>query len=135
MTQKELAKASGVSQVTISYAERDITDPMKLTKTRLARALKLRSEDIFPPDSDQEQVISTNRVSEYRVKRDMTQEELTKASGVCQVTISFIENMKTEPAENTKKRLAEALEVEMEVIFPPKSKLKKKMSPPSRLAR
>jgi len=134
MTQKELAKASGVSQVTISYTENQLSEPMYLTKVRLARALKLSPEVIFPPDSNQAQVISTNRVLNYRGKRDMTQEELAKASGVCQVTISFIENMKTEPAENTKKRLAKALSVKVKEIFPPKSKPKKKTNPSFRLA-
>ena len=126
MTQKELAKASGISQVTISYIENQLSEPMSLTKARLARTLKVDSETLFPPDQDQAQAISTNRVLDYRVKRDMTQRELAKASGISQVTISFIENLQTEPTENTKKRLANALEVEMGKIFPSKSKSKKK---------
>jgi len=49
MTQKELAKASGVSQVTISFIENQLSDPMNLTKQKLARALKVEVEQIFPP--------------------------------------------------------------------------------------
>lgn len=49
MTQRELAKASGVSQVTIAFIENQLSDPMDLTKHKLARALKVEVEQIFPP--------------------------------------------------------------------------------------
>ncbi|MBU1092383.1 helix-turn-helix domain-containing protein [Patescibacteria group bacterium] len=49
MTQRELAKASGVSQVTISFTETMQSEPMGLTKQKLARALKVAPEKIFPP--------------------------------------------------------------------------------------
>jgi len=48
MTQKELAKASGVSQVTISFIENQLSEPMELTKQKLARALKIDPEKLFP---------------------------------------------------------------------------------------
>ena len=49
MTQKELAKASGVSQVTISFIENQLSEPMELTKQKLARALKIDPLKLFPP--------------------------------------------------------------------------------------
>ncbi|MFA5967480.1 MAG: helix-turn-helix transcriptional regulator [Patescibacteria group bacterium] len=53
MTQKELAKVSGVSQVTISFAENQLSEPMELTKEKLARALKIDREKLFPPPKKQ----------------------------------------------------------------------------------
>ena len=49
MTQKELAKASGVSQVTISFIENNLHEPMELTKQKLSLALKIPPEKLFPP--------------------------------------------------------------------------------------
>lgn len=51
MTQKELAKASGVSQVTISFIENGLSEPMDLTMQKLARALKVRKDRLFPKHS------------------------------------------------------------------------------------
>jgi len=49
MTQKELAKTSGISQVTISFIENQLSDPMELTKEKLSRALKVPPDKLFPP--------------------------------------------------------------------------------------
>lgn len=48
MTQKELAKASGVCQVTISFTENQLSEPIDSTKEKLARALKVSPEKLFP---------------------------------------------------------------------------------------
>jgi len=48
MTQGDLAKASNVSQVTISFIENGISEPMELTKEKLARALKISVRKLFP---------------------------------------------------------------------------------------
>ncbi len=61
-----------------------------------------------------------NNLRAYRVKKLMTQKGLAKASGVSQVTISFIENGLSEPMDLTKQKLARALKVDPEKIFPPK---------------
>jgi len=66
--------------------------------------------------------LSTNHLQDYRVKKLMTQKELAKASGVSQVTISFIENCLSEPMELTKQKLARALKVDVKKIFPPETK-------------
>jgi transcriptional regulator with XRE-family HTH domain len=50
MTQKELAEKSGVSQVTISFIENELSVPMDLTKQKLSRALKLTPKEIFPDE-------------------------------------------------------------------------------------
>lgn len=52
LTQKQLAKKSGVSQVTISFIENELSEPMELTKEKLSRALKVPVVDIFPEDDD-----------------------------------------------------------------------------------
>ncbi|MCG3152728.1 MAG: hypothetical protein GEEBNDBF_02031 [bacterium] len=48
MTQKQLAEKSGVSQVTISFIENQLSNPMDLTKQKLAQALAVAPEDLFP---------------------------------------------------------------------------------------
>ena len=63
-----------------------------------------------------------NNLRAYRVKKLMTQKDLAKASGVSQITISFIENGLSEPMENTKAKLARALRVEPENLFPKANK-------------
>jgi len=48
LSQKALAKAAGVSTVTISFIENDLIDPKDLTKTRLAKFFMIPVEEIFP---------------------------------------------------------------------------------------
>ena len=48
LTQKQLAEKSGVSQVTISFIENQLSNPMDLTKQKLARALAVTPEELFP---------------------------------------------------------------------------------------
>ena len=58
------------------------------------------------------------RIKEYRKKRKMSQEELSKKSGVCRSTISALENG-TERATSSKTLLsiARALETTVDNIF------------------
>jgi transcriptional regulator with XRE-family HTH domain len=67
---------------------------------------------------------SMNYLRDFRVRKLMTQKELAKASGVSQVTISFIENQLSEPMELTKQKLARALKIAPEKLFPPKTRKK-----------
>ncbi len=69
-----------------------------------------------------------NCLREYRVKKLMTQKELAKASGVSQVTISFIENELSEPMDLTKQKLARALKIESETLFPPRTRRRERMT-------
>jgi len=127
MTQKELANKSGVCQVTISQTENDHSKPMERTKLKLAKTFRVPADEIFPPKkqgiSQQEQeTAQPNHLRDCRIKKRMTQKELAKASGVSQVTISFIENQLSEPMDLTKQRLARALKVPPEKLFPHKEK-------------
>ena len=70
---------------------------------------------------------SMNYLRDFRVKKLMTQKELAKASGVSQVTISFIENQLSEPMELTKQKLARALKVAPEKLFPPKERRRQRI--------
>ena len=63
-----------------------------------------------------------NYLRDYRVKKLMTIEDLSKKSGVSQVTISFIENQLAKPMEFTKQKLARALKIDMDKIFPKKAR-------------
>lgn len=68
-----------------------------------------------------------NYLREFRVRKLMTQKELAKASGVSQVTISFIENQLSEPMDLTKQKLARALKVEPEKLFPPRDRKRERV--------
>ncbi len=63
-----------------------------------------------------------NYLRDYRIKKLMTQKDFAQKSGVSQVTIAFIENQLSEPMQLTKEKLARALGVPAEKIFP-KSRL------------
>ncbi|HDS30352.1 MAG TPA: XRE family transcriptional regulator [Firmicutes bacterium] len=68
-----------------------------------------------------------NYLREFRVRKLMTQKELAKVSGVSQVTISFIENQLSEPMDLTKQKLARALKVEPEALFPPRERKRERI--------
>ncbi|MFH0912632.1 MAG: helix-turn-helix transcriptional regulator [Patescibacteria group bacterium] len=130
MTQKELAKASGVCQVTISQTENDRSEPMDRTKLKLAKPFGVPANKIFLPkekrtaQQEKETTAQPNCLRDCRIKKLMSQKELAAASGISQVTISFIENQLSEPMELTKQKLARALKVAPEKLFPPKKQKK-----------
>lgn len=113
--QKKLAEISGISVVSISFIENHLVEPMDLTKMKLAGALGVPIAELFL--SKEPQTMHLLRL--YRIKKGMTQTELANASGISQVTISFIESYRVgNPTEITKRRLARALKVSREKIFP-----------------
>ena len=112
MTQKELAKKSGVCQVTISFTETDTSTPMDLTKEKLAWALKVPVKKLFPDGE------SKNSLWGFRVKRLTTQRELAKESGVDQTLISFAENSLIILPGPAKQSLAKALGTTVKNLFP-----------------
>lgn len=60
------------------------------------------------------------RIREYRVKKNMTQTELSELSGVSRATISMIENDDLHNVKSfTLDRIAAALGVEMRDLFLP----------------
>lgn len=112
--QKKLAEISGISVVSISFIENHLVMPMDLTKAKLARALKVPVADLFPDTLER-----AHLMRQYRTKKGMTQMELAIASGISQVTISFIESYRVgNPTEITKRKLARALKVSRNKIFP-----------------
>ena len=72
------------------------------------------------------EVSSINRLREFRVKADMSQIELSKETGVAQATISNIESGNRTPSYLTRQRLAKALGVPVEEIFPNDGNLSKR---------
>lgn len=62
--------------------------------------------------------VEMHRVKEERVKRYLSQSALAKKAGVSQVTISFIECGYTDPQPVTKQKIADALELTVDDLFP-----------------
>ena len=63
-------------------------------------------------------VVPLNNLRKYRLRSITTQKQLAKASGVSQVTISFIENLLQVPYGLTCVKLAKALGKPVDVVFP-----------------
>jgi transcriptional regulator with XRE-family HTH domain len=59
-----------------------------------------------------------NRVREFRLQMDYTQEDLAQASGVSVFTVSRIESGKNQPTRLTRRALAKALKHPEQVVFP-----------------
>jgi transcriptional regulator with XRE-family HTH domain len=57
------------------------------------------------------------RITYLRERRNLTQGELAKNAGVSQSTIAHIENGNKDPSLSTLKKIAEALDVHMAVLF------------------
>ncbi len=53
MTQDELAQEAGVAKTTISRVENGHINPTQITKKRLAKALGVPVDEIFPEDSNE----------------------------------------------------------------------------------
>lgn len=68
-----------------------------------------------------------NNLKEFRIRKLMTQKDLSEKSGVSQVTISFLENDLVEnPTDLTKQKLAMALRCTSLQLFPDDSQSQKK---------
>lgn len=120
LTQKDLAKASGVNEVTISYAENGLSEPGDLIQVMLVVGLGMSKTEanlakVFPDNDTWDD--GSNKLRSYRARKLMTQKDLAKASGVTQVTISFIESGLSEPINLTKQKLSKALKVEPAILF------------------
>jgi len=59
-----------------------------------------------------------NRVKEARFKKGKTQIQLFKETGMWPSRISYIENGYMKPSKKEKKKLANALSVEVDWLFP-----------------
>ena len=59
-----------------------------------------------------------NRVKKTRIKKGLSQFELSKGSNITQSNLSQIENGKIYPYPGWRKRIATALEVEEDYLFP-----------------
>lgn len=57
------------------------------------------------------------KIRVLRVQKNMTQEDLARASGVCPCSICFIENGKKKPRASTVVKIANALSVEPEELL------------------
>ena len=61
MSQKELSNKSGVSQVTISFIENGLTIPMDLTRRKLAKALRIKPDELFPEEEKKMRALQTSK--------------------------------------------------------------------------
>jgi len=67
-----------------------------------------------PTASELTQLMRTTPIKGWRLFRNMTQSELAEKTGLKQTHVSLMEANKIKPRENTLKKLAEALNCEVE---------------------
>lgn len=87
---------------------------------------KLKS-DLFGKDSElKEMYLETqpeydiaNAIIRGRIDRDLTQEDLAKATGIQQAKISRLERGDANPSLKTLKRLAKGLNMQLKISFEP----------------
>ena len=77
----------------------------------------MASNSIGNKDTGIDQFSLPERISYLRERRNLTQGELAKAANVSQSTIAHIENGNKDPSLSTLKKIAEALDVHMAVLF------------------
>ena len=59
-------------------------------------------------------------IAEARKSRNMSQTELSRMTGIIQADISRIENGKANPTINVLKRLADALQMNLNLLYEPR---------------
>lgn len=67
-----------------------------------------------PSASELTQLMRTSPIKGWRLFRNMTQSELAESTGLKQTHVSLMEANKIKPRENTLKKLAEALNCEVD---------------------
>lgn len=65
-----------------------------------------------------QKAIAQNRLREFRIIPRVSQWQLALMSGVKQSRISLIENLLVKPTANEKKKLADALKIAIDEVFP-----------------
>lgn len=133
MTQAQLAELSGVSRKQISDFEMEIQkNPKAETLSKLANAFKISIEDllsdedaitgkIVAPSKNNQNDSFGFRLKYYRSGLNITQEELSKLSGVSRKQISDFEiGLQNRPRLSTVDKLATALGISPFKLYPEK---------------
>ena len=124
MSQRELAEITqGIHKKTISRYEVDNLAPGELNLIKLAKALNMTVKELTKPVTGSLPAISKHigeRLKYERRKKGLYQHELgEKAGGLPRVWINEYENNKRAPNPRTLRRLAQALEIPVEVLLKP----------------
>lgn len=77
-------------------------------------------------ESSQPELDVIRAIVEARTSQNMTQKELAKRTGINQADISKLENGTRNPSLNLLKRLAEGMDMMLELKFVPKQTVKQK---------
>ncbi|PNZ07333.1 hypothetical protein CD144_07050 [Staphylococcus equorum subsp. linens] len=64
------------------------------------------------------EVLSMNNMKELRINKNLKQKELARITGLSTAAISLFENNKTTPSMNSAYKIAKALDVSLENLFP-----------------
>lgn len=107
MSQKQLAKASGISEASVSYFLRPDSSRRMDVVYRFAKALGVAPEDLL---SDK-QMAWPEKVKHLMRKRGMNQEQLANASGVSKPSVSYCLHLNRRPDQDIVSRFAQVLGV------------------------
>lgn len=110
LSQNDLSRLSGVRQANVSRIEAGKASPTVITLEALTSGLgmnlTLRYDGKSPPDGNQfgvpgEHYRTATLVLDYRFRHHMSQFELAEKAGLCQSTISRIEDGSVSPMIST----------------------------------
>jgi transcriptional regulator with XRE-family HTH domain len=128
----EVLQLTGVDQTTLSHAERGLCLLDEYRARRIAKALDADMHTLFatvddvhfwrlidPPDSAAMlmKYQATAALRELRKSKNLTLHDLQRRSGVDTTALSYIERGEDSTHERNAKRIAAALDVDIETIF------------------
>ncbi len=119
-TQTELGKKLGVSGTTITRYEKGLRHPDPEGLTKLADVFDCSIDHLLGRESPKQANIGADhfgeRLMQLREDRNMTQKELAKVTGLSQSYIARLERHHAPPSEETLKRLAKGLGIEVDEL-------------------
>lgn len=109
LTQKQLGALCGISEQNIGNYERGVRKPKIETLLKISKALEVPVNSFV--DLKGQTGNTDSRIKYYRLKKKMTQKELSQKSGVHKILISKYESLKIKPKINNLLKISKALDV------------------------
>ena len=120
MTMEELAKATGIHKQTLCKVCEDKTNLQQLKLIKIANALDVKLEDLYPAGSPEHEAFSNtdirSKIERLRIERGMSQEKLALDADISTPTLSKV--YKGEYKSKTIIKLANALGVNVQELDP-----------------
>lgn len=120
MTQGQLAKATGMSEATITHYVKGKYTPSQKNLSKIARCLGVSPQSFFDSIEEYTQYINSTetrfaiRLTSLLKEKNITQEQLAKAIGVSRQTVSYYVNGKQLPMTDIMVKIAKYFDTSVE---------------------